>query len=180
MKPSFVFVLLVLAFVSSQAHAVSKGNSSLRGKIGKEGSDLLKKRVLKKAKGSKRGKENGTASSTSGGGDSNRVPGIEGTNIGTINGDTTTYNRAGTSVVGTCNPNGNNKTPLPSVKGLDIMNIPLDIGCYTISDCNTCCFLLNVFHDAGIVQEKGYCFDNTQLNEIMTLYCMADATETSG
>ena len=77
MKPSFVFVLLVLAFVSSQAHTVSKGNSSLRGKIGKEGSDLLKNRVLKKAKGSKHGKENKTSSSTSGGGDSNRVLGIK-------------------------------------------------------------------------------------------------------
>ena len=180
MKPSFVFVLLLLAFVSSKARAVGKGDSSLHRNRGKEGSDLLKKRVLKKAKGSKHGKENRTGSSKSGGGYSNRVLGVEGTNICTINGDTTTYNRSGTSLVGTCNPNGNNKTPLPSVKGLDIMNIPLDIGCYTISDCNTCCFLLNVFHDAGIVQEKGYCFDNTQLNEIMTLYFMADATETSG
>ena len=180
MKPSFVFVLLVLAFVSSQAHAVSKGNSSLRGKIGKEGSDLLKNRVLKKAKGSKHGKENKTSSSTSGGGDSNRVPGIEGTNIGTINGDTTTYNRAGTSVVGTCNPNGNNKTPLPSVKGLDLRNIPLESGCDTSSDCSTCCCFANVFYDSGLVPQKGYCVDNTQLNEIMTQYCIADATETSG
>ena len=73
MKPSSVFVLLLLLSVSSQIHTVIKGNYSLFGKIGKEVRALLKKRYLK---GSKYGKENGTNLSTSGGGDSNRVTNI--------------------------------------------------------------------------------------------------------
>ena len=233
MKPFSLFVLLLLASVSSQAHTVSKGNSSLRGKRGEEGGALLKKRYLK---GSKYGKSNGTTSSTSGGGDSNRVtgtegtnigtasgnaithnragtsvvakgaksgkakgttsltingessnkvPGIKGTNIGTVNGDTTTYNRAGTSIAGTCNPNGNNKVPLPRIKDLDLMNIPLGSGCDTSSDCTTCCCFQNVFYEAGLVPQKGYCIDNTRLNKIMTLQCMAiedpgDKVDTDG
>ena len=109
-----------------------------------------------------------------------QIIGIKGTNIGTINGDIIMYNRSGTSLVGACKPNGNNKTPLPSVKGLDLRNIPLKIECDTSSDCGTCCCFQNVFYDSGLVPEKGYWVDNTQLNEIMTLYCIADATETSG
>ena len=82
--------------------------------------------------------------------------------------------------MGTCKPNGNNKTSLTSVKGLDHRKIPLESGCDTSSDYNTCCCFTNVLYDDVLVPQKGYCVDNTQLNEIMTQYCMADATETSG
>ena len=71
--------------------------------------------------------------------DSNTVPDIEGTNVRIVSDSNTTYNITGTIIVGTCDPNGNNKTPLPSVKGLDLMKIPLESGCDTSSDCNTCC-----------------------------------------
>ena len=108
-------------------------------------------------------------SSTINGEDSNIVTGIKVTNIGRINGDITTYNRAGMSLVGSCNKNGNDNTPFPSVKGLDIMNTPLDSGCDMSSDCTACCCLENVFYDAGLVPQKGYCIDNIQWNEITTL-----------
>ena len=134
---------------------MGKGNFYICGNIGEEVNDLLKKRVLKKSNGSKHGKENRTASSTSGGGDSNKVPGIKRTNMGTVNSDTTTYNRSGTRFLGTCNPNINNKNPLPSVKGLDLGNISLESGCVTSSDCINCCCFQNVFYDAGIVSQKG-------------------------
>ena len=47
-KPSFVFVFLILAFVLSQSRAGVKGIFSICWKIGEEVSDLLKKRFLKK------------------------------------------------------------------------------------------------------------------------------------
>ena len=50
----------------------------------------------------------------------------------------------------------------------------------TSSECTTCCYFQNLFYGAGLVPKRGYCVDNTQLNEIMTLRCLADTTETYG
>ena len=52
------------------------------------------------------------------------------------------------------------------------MNIPLESGCETSSECTNCFCFKNVFHYSGLVLHKCYYIDNTQLNEITTLSFM--------